>query len=87
MPLSDLERDVLDFAGTTWRYAGAREAAIRERFGLSATRYHQLLNGLLDRPEAWAYAPVTVKRLRRLRDQRASSRSRRSTTAAGMARS
>ena len=68
--LTDLEREVLDFAGQTWRYDGTKEAVIRERFDMSATRYYQLLNSLLDRQEALAYAPTTVHRLRRLRDQR-----------------
>lgn len=76
MPLTVLERELLDFAGLTWRSAGNRDQAIRAQFGLSGTRYEQLLLGLLDRPDALAYAPVTVNRLRRLRDQRAAARSR-----------
>lgn len=74
--LTNLERELLDFAGLTWRSAGNRDQAIRTQFGLSATRYEQLLLGLLDRPDALAYAPSTVNRLRRLRDQRAAARSR-----------
>ena len=74
-PLTDRERQVLDFAGLTWRHDGNRDMAIREDFGLSATRYYQLLHGLLDRPEALAYAPVTVKRLQRLRAERQRERS------------
>ena len=73
--LTDLERDILDFAGLTWRSTGLRDQAIRERFDLSGWRYAQLLTGLLDRPEALAHAPVTVHRLRRLRDRRAAERS------------
>ncbi len=73
--LTDRERAVLDFAALSWRSAGAREEAIRARFDLSPTRFAQLLNGLLDRPAALAYAPVTVNRLRRLRDRRARARS------------
>jgi hypothetical protein len=74
-PLSDLERSILDFAGQTWRSRGLQEQAVRELFDMSATRYHQLVLGLLDRPEALAYAPSTVKRLKRLRDRRAQERS------------
>jgi hypothetical protein len=44
--------------------------AIRERFGLSVTRYHQLLNRIIDDPEALAYDPMTVRRLRRVREAR-----------------
>lgn len=77
-PLTDHDRAVLDFAGLTWRSPGWRDQAIRELFDVSATRFHQMVLGLLDRPEALAYAPVTVKRLTRLRDQRAAARSVRS---------
>lgn len=68
--LDGREREILAFAGRRWTYAGAKETAIRETFGLSATRYYQLLHGLLDRPAAYVADPVLVKRLRRLRDTR-----------------
>lgn len=74
--LTDHERAILDFeGGPHWTYQGAREDEIRRRFGLSPTRYHQQLNALLDRPEALAYAPTTVKRLLRLREARRVRRS------------
>lgn len=75
--LTDRDREVLDFAGTTWRYAGAREQAIRDRFGCSAARYQLALLALLERPEALAYAPVTVKRELRKRDRARWARSSR----------
>lgn len=75
MPLTDLERELLDFAGQWFKYAGAQEQQIRDRFDMSGTRYWQKVNALLDRPEAMAYAPVTVKRLQRLRDERQAARS------------
>jgi hypothetical protein len=68
--LTRQERDILAFERQWWRYAGAKEQAIRDLFDLSATRYYQVLNGLLDRPEALAFDPVTVQRLRRLRAAR-----------------
>jgi hypothetical protein len=74
-PLSELERSLLDFAGLTWRSRGLQEQEIRRRFDLSATRYWQLVNGLLDRPEALEHSPMTVRRLQRLRDRRAAARS------------
>ena len=64
--LTDLERQVLDLAGRWYRHPGAREAAIRDELDLSGARFSQLLRGLLDRPEALAYAPATVRRYRRL---------------------
>jgi Protein of unknown function (DUF3263) len=72
--LTDRDRDVLDLARRTWIQPGARERAIRERLGISPTRYFQLLNALLDNPEALAHDPVTVNRLRRMRDARRGSR-------------
>ena len=73
--LTDLERELLDFAGTWWHYAGAQEQAIRDRFDCSATTYWRKVNDLLDRPEALAYAPTTVKRLRARRERRKAARS------------
>jgi len=50
--LSELEIRILDFEASWWRYAGAKEAAIKELFELSAARYYQLLNDLIDRDDA-----------------------------------
>jgi hypothetical protein len=65
--LSDDERAILDFERKWWRLAGAKEQAIRDRFEMSPMRYYQSLNALLDVPEALAYDPQLVNRLRRLR--------------------
>jgi hypothetical protein len=65
---------MLAFERLTWRHAGSRDAAIRERFDLTPTRYHQLLTRLIDNPAAVAHDAMTVNRLRRLRDQRAARR-------------
>jgi hypothetical protein len=75
--LDDRDRQVLEFERQWWKYAGAKEQAIRELFGLSATRYYQLLNALIDRPEALVADPMLVKRLRRLRATRQRTRSAR----------
>ncbi|MEU2350765.1 DUF3263 domain-containing protein [Modestobacter sp. NPDC049651] len=69
------DRDVLAFERQWWRYGGAKEEAIRERFGLSATRYYQVLNAVIDRPEALATDPLLVRRLRRVRSARQRQRS------------
>jgi hypothetical protein len=66
---------MLAFERQWWRYAGAKEAAIRERFGMSGTRYYQVLNALVDRPEALAADPLLVRRLRRMRAARQRQRS------------
>ncbi|MBS2965605.1 DUF3263 domain-containing protein [Actinocrinis puniceicyclus] len=73
--LSERDRAVLTFEKQYWKYSGAKEQAIRDRFELSATRYYQLLNALLDRPEAQEFEPGLVKRLRRQRAARQRARS------------
>lgn len=75
--LSDRDREILAFERQWWRYAGAKEHAIRELFGMSATRYYQILNALIDCPEALTHDPMLVKRLRRLRTTRQRARSAR----------
>lgn len=74
MGISDRERAILDFERTWWREGGSKEVAIRERLGLSATRYYQVLGGLLESPHAVAYDPLVVRRLRRQRDLRRRAR-------------
>lgn len=83
--LSDLEKRVLAFerewAGVVmtgrggapvaaWQTGGAKVSAVREEFGLSETRYVQLLNRVIDLPAAMAEDPITVRRLQRLRARR-----------------
>jgi len=75
--LSELETRILEFEGTWWKFAGAKESAIKELFDLNAPRYYQLLNDLIDREDALIAAPMLVKRLRRLREARMSARSAR----------
>ncbi|MFS8478109.1 MAG: DUF3263 domain-containing protein [Micromonosporaceae bacterium] len=74
--LTEREERILAFERQWWRHAGAKEQAIRDTFGLSATRYYQLLNRLLDNPLALERDPVLVRRLRRLRAARARVRAR-----------
>jgi hypothetical protein len=75
--LSERDREILAFERHWWKYAGAKEQAVRELFDMSATRYYQVLNALLDRPEALEADPMLVKRLRRLRAARQRARSAR----------
>lgn len=75
--LDERDRDMLDFEREWWKYAGAKEQAIKTRFDLSTTRYYELLNRLIDRDQAVEYDPMLVKRLRRLRAQRQRQRAAR----------
>lgn len=70
MGLGERERSILDFERSWWQTPGPKEGAIHARFGLSTTRYYQLLNDLLDDDEALRHDPLVVRRLRRLRDRR-----------------
>ncbi|MFB9691637.1 DUF3263 domain-containing protein [Amorphoplanes digitatis] len=74
--LTDREVEILAFESKWWKHAGAKEQAIRDAFGLSSTRYYQLLNALLDNPAALEHDPVLIGRLRRLRSTRARTRRR-----------
>jgi hypothetical protein len=75
--LSARDASMLDFERQWWKYAGAKEQAVREQFDMSSTRYYQVLNALIDRPEALAHDPLLVRRLRRLRATRQRQRSAR----------
>ena len=75
--LSERDRSILDFERQWWKYAGAKESAVREKFDMSSTRYYQVLNALLDSPDALAADPMLVKRLRRMRASRQRARTSR----------
>jgi len=73
--LSERDAGILAFERQWWKFAGAKEQAIRDNFQMSATRYYQVLNALIDKPEALVQDPLLVKRLRRLRSTRQRNRS------------
>ncbi|MFC6696425.1 DUF3263 domain-containing protein [Nocardioides daphniae] len=75
--LSERDRDILEFERHWWKYAGAKEQAVREKFHMSSTRYYQVLNALIDSQAALEADPLLVRRLRRLRQQRQRQRSAR----------
>ena len=75
--LSDRDREIIAFERQWWKYAGAKEQAIRELFDMSATRYYQVLNALIDSQDALEADPMLIKRLRRLRASRQRARSAR----------
>lgn len=75
--LPERDQRILEFERQWWKFAGAKEQAIREQFEMSATRYYQVLNALIDQPEALAFDPMLVKRLQRMRAARQRARSAR----------
>ena len=78
--LPERDRRILDFERLWWRHAGAKEEAIRSQFSLPAARYYQLLNAVIDTPEAVRHDPMLVRRLQRSRDARTSARAARTFT-------
>ena len=72
--LTKREREILEMERREWRSPGAKELAVRTELGLSSARYYQVLNALLDSPEALRADPMLVKRLRRIRDARVQAR-------------
>ncbi len=76
--LSERDMRILAFERRGWRSPGVKEQAISETLGIPATRYYQLLNELIDKPEAMAFDPALVKRLRAQRARRQRIRSPRS---------
>ncbi|MFF4039794.1 MULTISPECIES: DUF3263 domain-containing protein [unclassified Streptomyces] len=74
MELGTREKAILALERRTFPGPGAKERAIREELGLPPVRYYQLLNALLDDERALSLDPVTVNRLRRVREARRSER-------------
>ena len=72
--LTQRDIEILDFERSWWKHAGVKEQAIKERFDMSATRYYQLLNDLLENPAAMGHDPILIKRLKRLRSYRQKQR-------------
>lgn len=72
--LTERQEQILAFERQWWKHAGAKEAAVRELFDVSFTRYFQELNSLLNLPAALEHDPMLVRRLRRLRDGRRAAR-------------
>ncbi len=75
--LSERDAAILDFEKQWWSLPGSKESEIRERFDISAPRYYQILNQLIDTEAALVHDPLLVKRLRRLRAARQMERSAR----------
>ena len=83
MELTPRDRAILDFEATWWSEPTPKEQVILERFELSAARYYEVLNEILESDAASEYAPLVVRRLRRLRDRRQRARAEQLDRAAG----
>ncbi len=67
--LNESDRAILEFEGSWWLYPGPKDRAIREYLGISATRYYQVLRRLVDEQAAESADPMTIRRLRKLREE------------------
>jgi hypothetical protein len=65
--LTQRHREMLAFEAQWWRHATAKDQAIHDLFGLSAARYAQIVNVIIEWPAALELDPLLVRRLRRAR--------------------
>lgn len=65
--LDQTARKMLELESRPFKYAGAKQEAIRSTFGMSSVEYHQRLNAVIGSEAALAYAPMVVRRLRQAR--------------------
>ena len=77
MELNERDREILHFERSWWKAGASKERQITERFGMSATRYYQILNELVDSPAALTEDPMLIRRLRRQRAARQKQRAAR----------
>lgn len=73
-PLGERELRMLDFERDWQRHDGLKEEAIRAQFHLSAARYYQVLNAVIDSPAAVRHDPMLVRQLQSARRARAAAR-------------
>ena len=69
MPLTDAQRSLIDFERDWWKLPASKSSEIRARFGFSSSSYYRALDALVDLPDAEVYDPLTVRRVRRRREQ------------------
>ena len=75
--LSGRQLEILDFERRWWKHGGPKEEAIRDELALSPARYYQILNAVIDSPDAVRHDPMLIKRLQRARDARTTARAER----------
>ncbi len=78
--MPERDRKVLDFEGSWWLFPGPKDRAIREYLQMSAARYYEAVRRLIDDDDALTYAPLTIRRLRRMRSERLAQIARRTGT-------
>ncbi len=74
MELTKRDLGILELERTWWTHPASRARQIADTLDISLTRYHELLDQLIDSPEALEHDPLLVLRLRRMREDRRRSR-------------
>ena len=74
MELSKRDLQILDLEQNWWTRPGSKHEQVASELDLSITRYHEILDELIDSPPALRHDPLLVLRLRRMRDDRRRSR-------------
>jgi hypothetical protein len=69
MALTPHDEALLDFETEWWKLPGRKDDQIRARFEMSPSSYYRALHALVDSSDAGVYAPLTVRRVRRRREQ------------------
>jgi hypothetical protein len=85
VPLTDRDRLLLDFEARWNGHGAAKEEAIGRDLALSPARYYQLLERVIDEPDAAAHDAMLVHRLRRLRETRLREHAARASVRTGAA--
>ncbi len=62
--LGSEDRAILDFERAWWHEPGAKDQAIEFALGLTAAVFYERLRALISHPDAHAYDPLTVRRVR-----------------------
>lgn len=75
-PLTPFEQDALKLEEQRFKYSGRKREAIRKLMVANGymdhspdIRFYQILNQLIDRPEAWEQFPALMGQLAERRDQ------------------
>lgn len=72
--ISDIDRAILDLERTWWQAGRSKVEQIEERFAFSGTDYYRRLAELVADRAAYAYDPLTVRRVRRDVERRRAAR-------------
>ena len=68
LELDEFSQSLLDFERTWWQLPGHKHANIADQLGCTPVTYYEALATLAENPAAKEYDPLTVARLRRIKN-------------------